>query len=245
MSPKPLIIAHRGFSGKYPENTLLAVREAMRLGVDGIEVDARVSRDGVVVLMHDESVERTTNGRGLVRELLWSEIKRLDAGSWRGEEFLGEPVPTLDEILAETVGRVVLHVEVKEPGDEDAVIKVARDVGALDWIVVNSFHPEVIRNVLKLEPTLGRCLTLEWLDDDFEESRAIRLAINHGANSISLYKGRATQSFMKYAHQRLLSVSVWTVNSIEDARSLAKMDVDAIVTDYPDIMLNYLRGASI
>ncbi|MEM4152119.1 MAG: glycerophosphodiester phosphodiesterase family protein, partial [Nitrososphaerota archaeon] len=102
MMKGPLIVAHRGLSCRFPENTLRAVKEALRLGVDGVEVDVRVCRDGVVVLMHDESVERTTNGSGRVRDLTWAEIRGLDAGSWKGEEFAGERVPRLEDVLAET-----------------------------------------------------------------------------------------------------------------------------------------------
>jgi glycerophosphoryl diester phosphodiesterase len=94
-----MLIAHRGFSGRYPENTLRAFREAMKLPVDGIELDIRRTRDGVLVVIHDETVDRTTFGSGRVSELTWDELRQLDAGAWKGEEFAGERIPRLDEVL--------------------------------------------------------------------------------------------------------------------------------------------------
>ncbi|MEM2898032.1 MAG: glycerophosphodiester phosphodiesterase family protein [Nitrososphaerota archaeon] len=243
MMKGPLIVAHRGLSCRFPENTLRAVKEALRLGVDGVEVDVRVCRDGVVVLMHDESVERTTNGSGRVRDLTWAEIRGLDAGSWKGEEFAGERVPRLEDVLAETAGRVVLHVEVKEPGSEETILKVARECGALDWILITSFYPEVIRKVHSLEPRVGRSLIVGWHNEaeDVRSGLPVFWALECGANALALYWGRASWEIIYHAHQRLLAVAVWTVNETEEAGKLADMGADAIVTDHPDIMINYLR----
>ncbi|MEM0481436.1 MAG: glycerophosphodiester phosphodiesterase family protein [Nitrososphaerota archaeon] len=243
MPLKPLITAHRGFSGRFPENTLRAVKEALRLGVDGIEVDARTTKDGIVVLMHDETVERTTNGGGRVRDLTWPVIRRLDAGSWKGEEFRGEPVPRLEDVLAETGGRVVLHVEVKEPGDEEAVLKVIKECGALDWVLISSFHPQVIKNTYSIEPRVGRSLIVGWLNEVEEVSKELPVywALECGATALALYQGRVCKEIIYRAHQRLLTVAVWTVNEVEEAERLMGMGADVIVTDYPDIMINYLR----
>ncbi len=243
MTHKPLITAHRGFSGRFPENSLRAVKEALRLGVDGIEVDARTTRDGVVILMHDETVERTTNGSGRVGDLTWAEIRRLDAGSWKGEEFRGEPVPRLEEVLAETAGRVVLHVEVKEPGGEEAVLKVIRECGAIEWVLITSFHPEVIKNTYSLEPRVGRSLIVGWLEnaEDVKKGLPIHLALACGANTLALYRGHVNREIIAYAHQRLLSIGAWTVNEVGEAAKLAELGVDNITTDHPDIMLNYMR----
>ncbi|MCS7146211.1 MAG: glycerophosphodiester phosphodiesterase family protein [Nitrososphaerota archaeon] len=244
MSRKPLIIAHRGFSGRFPENTIRAVKEALRLGVDGVEVDARMTKDGVVVLMHDETVDRTTNGHGKVKELTWGEIMRLDAGSWKGEEFSCEPVPRLEEVLSETVGRAVLHIEVKEVGVERAVLRLVQEYDALNWVVIDSFYPEVIKNAYLVEPRVGRILTLGWLEDNDEAGGdlPIQKVFSCAANGLSLYMGHATEKTIGHAHRRLLSVSVWTVNNVGDALRLAELGADALVTDYPDVLLNYLRN---
>ncbi|GBC71113.1 Glycerophosphodiester phosphodiesterase [Candidatus Calditenuaceae archaeon HR02] len=247
MYHKPLITAHRGFSGRFPENTLRAVKEALRLGVDGIEVDVRVTRDGVVILMHDETVERTTNGSGRVRDLTWSEIRRLDAGSWKGEEFRGEPVPRLDDVLAETAGRIVLHIEVKEQGGEVAALRIIRECGAIDWVLITSFHPEVIKNAYSLEPGVGRSLIVGWLRGatDVKPGLLVHWALACGANALALYHGHVSEEVVSYAHKRLLLIGVWTVNEVEEAVRLARMGVDSITTDYPDIMLNYMKGRRI
>ncbi|MEM1923290.1 MAG: glycerophosphodiester phosphodiesterase family protein [Nitrososphaerota archaeon] len=243
MCKRPLIVAHRGYSGLYPENTLIAVKEAVKLGVDGVEIDVRVTGDGVLVLMHDESVDRTTNGKGKVRDLGWSEIKTLDAGSWKSLKFSGEPVPTIDEVLAETVGRVVLHIEIKELGIEQQVIESVKQAGGREWVLITSFYPEVISRAKKIEPSIPCSLIIGWLSDAEKSRRGepVHRALNCGANALALYKGRATHEIISYAHKRLLSTAVWTVNEISEAKAFTDMGADAIVTDYPDTMLNYLR----
>lgn len=193
--------------------------------------------------MHDECVDRTTNGRGRVKELTWGEMRRLDAGSWKSAKFAGEPVPRLDDVLAETAGKTILHIEVKEPGIEQQVVDIVKEAGALEWTLLTSFHPEVIKRVGSIEPMIPRSLIVGWLNipEELRRGEPVRWATGCGANALALYKGRATDALIAHAHQRLLSVAVWTVNDTAEAQEIMKMGADAIVTDYPDIMLNYLR----
>ena len=130
------VAAHRGWSEKYPENTMIAYRKAAELGVDQIEIDVRESKDGHLVIMHDATVDRTTNGNGFVEELPLAQILELDAGSWKGEEFAGERVPTFAEFLefAVSLPDMTFDIELKEyptDGREEQAYSVCDRVLAL------------------------------------------------------------------------------------------------------------------
>jgi glycerophosphoryl diester phosphodiesterase len=149
------VAAHRGWSAKYPENTMEAFRAAAEAGVDQIETDIRITKDGELVLMHDHTVDRTTNGTGLVREKTLAEIRALDAGSWKGAEFAGYKVPTLKEFMdyIATLPEMTIDFELKEypvDGREeisyevcDRVLKMVDDYGFTDRCVINTFNAKL------------------------------------------------------------------------------------------------------
>jgi glycerophosphoryl diester phosphodiesterase len=164
-----LVQAHRGFSENYPENTLRAFEEAIQAGADRIETDLALTSDGVVVLMHDLTVDRTTNGEGGTSSFTLEELKQLDAGSWKGAEFAGEQVPTLAEALALADGRAELNLEIKARDRSrsatraiiDAGVAEVLEHGALDRVVFSSFDYEALLEVRKLAPE-ARLLLLDW-----------------------------------------------------------------------------------
>ena len=120
------VIAHRGFSGAAPENTIASVRAAINVGADMAEIDVTLTSDGYIVVIHDETLDRTTDGSGEVFQFTLAELQELDAGSWFDRSFAGEPIPTLDQVLDEVEGRILLNVEIKsEAVDRGIVDKVA------------------------------------------------------------------------------------------------------------------------
>ena len=145
------VAAHRGFSAKYPENTMPAFRAAIDLGVDQIETDVRITKDGVLVLVHDGLVDRTSNGTGVVHDMTLAELRELDFGSWKGEEFKGEKIVTLTELfeLVKDLPDITLDLELKEYAPAckadiafdacDRVLKIVDDYGFTDRIVINTF----------------------------------------------------------------------------------------------------------
>ena len=155
------VAAHRGWSEKYPENTMLAYRKAAELGVDQIEIDVRITKDGELVIMHDERVDRTTNGTGKVDELTLAEIRALDAGSWKGEEFAGERVPTLAEFIdfARSYPEMTFDFELKEYPTEgreelaysvcDRVLAILDENGLTERSVVNTFSGKLLEYIYK------------------------------------------------------------------------------------------------
>ncbi|MCS7253487.1 MAG: glycerophosphodiester phosphodiesterase family protein [Armatimonadota bacterium] len=242
---RPMIIAHRGYSGIYPENTLIALREAIKLNVDGIEVDARITKDGCVILMHDETVDRTTNGSGKVEELTLEQIKALDAGSWKGEEFKGESIPTLSEALSCLPDDMVMYVEVKPSNAAREVISAIEEGGAFDRVVICSFHPSVLKMVSELRPHLPKVLIVGECQSMNEFKRLINVALECGANGLSIHYGSITAEFVKHAHQRAIGIVAWTVNDLRTLSAMLNVGVDAIATDYPDIVIKALGCDSV
>ncbi|KPV63845.1 MAG: cytoplasmic glycerophosphodiester phosphodiesterase [Candidatus Bathyarchaeota archaeon BA2] len=144
---KVLIIAHRGASAYEPENTLRSVKKALELGADMVEVDVRASRDGHIVVMHDAVVDRTTNGKGYVKDMTLKELKKLDAG-------LEEPIPTLQEVAELVRGKAQLVVEIKVPEIEGKVLRIIKENELDRQTLITSFHHPILKRVKELNPNI-------------------------------------------------------------------------------------------
>jgi glycerophosphoryl diester phosphodiesterase len=227
-------IAHRGASGSMPENTHAAFAAAVVLGADAIELDCQLSADGVPVVIHDETLERTTSGIGPVRATPWNELACLDAGAWFGAAFAGERIPRLDDVLTQLDGRIVLNIEIKSARDvgqiEAPLVALVREHGALPWVIFSSFHEAAVRNVraAALDATLG----ILW--DRRPADGAIALAEELGARCIVPSRRLVTPDLIAAAHARDLGVWVWTVNDVAEMRRLVDDGVDALFSDYPE-----------
>jgi len=151
--------AHRGGRATAPENTLTAFRKALEAGVDMIELDVQLTRDGHPVVFHDWTLERTTNGRGRVADQSLADLRRLDAGSWFGDGYRGEPVPTLSEVLEWSSSRLYLQIELKSRGDDeevlcDRVVRMIKERHMEEQVMVMSFDHAIARRVKQLEPRM-------------------------------------------------------------------------------------------
>ena len=238
--PLVLAIAHRGASGYAPENTLAAFRRAVALGVTFIETDLQLTRDAHFVAIHDETVNRTTTGQGAVQQLTLAELRRLDAGSWFGSEFMGERVPTLQEVLEFSRKHdVVFYLELKPSGfwgGEHALISALRDSGEIRRSVVISFDPVILQALRDIEPTL---MTGLLFNGQLENPLARALEI--GARQIALKGDIVTPNLIAEAHKRDLQAVCWTINNPAHMRLLAAAGVDGIMSDYPDRLLSALK----
>ncbi len=227
-------IAHRGASGSAPENTHAAFAAALALGVDAIELDCQLSADGVPVVIHDETLDRTTTGLGPVRAKPWAELARLDAGAWKGAAFRGERIPRLADVLTQLDGRVVLDIEIKSAGDIGAIeaplVALVRAHGALPWVLFSSFHEGAVRNVRAA--AADAAIGILW--DRRPPGGALALAAELGARCIVPSRRLATPDLIAAAHARDLGVWVWTVNELAEMRRLAGAGADALFSDYPE-----------
>jgi glycerophosphoryl diester phosphodiesterase len=235
-----LAIAHRGASGYAPENTLAAFRRAVAQGVTFIETDLHLTRDAHFIAVHDETVERTTNGQGAVQQMTLAELRRLDAGSWFASEFMGERIPTLEEILEfAKKNDVVFYLELKPNGfwgGEHALISALRNASEIARCVIISFDPAILASLRKIEPTLMTGLLHEnGAGQPFEK------ALEIGARQVVVRSDLITPNLLQQARKQDLQVVCWTVNSPAHMRMLVSAGVDGIMTDYPDRLLNVLK----
>ncbi len=241
---RPLVIAHRGASRVAPPNTLAAFLKAVELGADGVELDVHLSADGVPVVIHDDTVDATTDGSGWVADMSVAQLKQLDAGSWFDSVFAGERIPTLEEVLQTVGARLLVNIELKSNpsgrrGLERAVVALVERYGLAGRVWLSSFSPAALRRVRRLAPhiRLGllygpgvpRPLQRPWL-------RLMgRYAAYHPEH------GLVDAAFVAWAHARGSQVHAWTANDPAEMRRLAGLGVDGIITDLPDVLRDVLR----
>jgi glycerophosphoryl diester phosphodiesterase len=231
---RPLVISHAACAGHAPENTLLGVRKAIELGADAIEIDVQASADGVPVLMHDFTVDRTTDGKGAVAKLDLAELRALDAG--------GEPVPTLAEVLALTRGRVLLVMEIKQPGIEERVAEVVREAEALDDVMAWSFFPQALAGMRQVEPRVPAALLIAGeMMAQWQTMR--RRALQDGLQGVSAFFAGVDAAVASQALRSGLALYAWTADSEAEMERLAALGVDGICTNYPDRALRVLGRA--
>ncbi|MBC7234363.1 MAG: glycerophosphodiester phosphodiesterase [Chloroflexi bacterium] len=234
--PRPLVFAHRGASAIAPENTLAAFQAAMDVGADGIELDVTRCATGEVVVMHDATVDRTTDGHGRVGELPLAALRELDAGAWFGREFAGQRVPLLEEVLDLVGGRLRINIEIKAEGSgqglEEALAEQVIRRGLQGSVLVSSFHPPALRRLRQAARELPRALLL---------ATPLSLSLAWWRNRHELYlQAFHPQYRLVNAHNLArmrragLRANVWTVNQEEDMLHMIALGVDGIITDRPD-----------
>jgi glycerophosphoryl diester phosphodiesterase len=230
-----LVIGHRGAAGHRPENTLASLRHALALGVDAVEIDVQML-DSALIVLHDETLERTTNGHGHYKTMSLTDLRALDAGQ-------GERVPLLDEVIALTRGRIGLHIEVKEAGIAAQVVDfvLAATTDLPSWrprILLSSFDVATSALLAQLRGTMGFGLLYE---EDFAAAlaRALRLGAQSLHMSLSALDGAAVQT----AQRQGLAVYVYTVNSSADIARCRAAGVDGVFSDYPDRVIAAQRVA--
>jgi glycerophosphoryl diester phosphodiesterase len=237
-----LSIGHRGASGITPENTKLSFLKALDLGADAIELDVQLTRDDKCIVFHDETLDRTTNGTGLVSETDFSVISKLDAGSWFSASFKRLEVPTLEEILKTIGGRTLINIELKpdktrlERLVKHAVTAVAR-FDLFDAVVFSSFQMEAIELVRKLVPRAK----IGVLCMPHKLAQAVAVGVRIGAENIHPHVSMVDHALIEDAHRRGWRVWTWTANEPGEIELLTAMGVDGIVTNYPDRVVNPRR----
>ena len=231
------IFAHRGFSLQYPENTMTAFRKALEAGADGIEMDARLTQDGQIVIMHDPTIDRTTNGKGKVRDMLLQEILGLDAGIKKGVVFENERVPMLEQVFAELGGKLLLNIELcnYDEGDNrqlaNQTVELIEKYKLVDSVIISSFRFNNLVYVKDKNPSIScGLLAKQGLMGLFA-----RNLLNHSVSVDALhpYYTDVNSGLIRKEQQCGRKVRAWTVNDPQDIRQLYELGVDAIFTDDP------------
>jgi glycerophosphoryl diester phosphodiesterase len=232
---RPLVIAHRGASAHAPENTLAAFRLAVEHGADAVELDAKLTADGQIVVIHDQTVDRTTGAHGIVRRMTLAQLKLLDAGSHFHASFSGEPIPTLAEVFAAVGDRIRINVEITNYKSLwDALPERIADLviasGMQKQVFFSSFHPlNLWRIRRRLPDTHAALLTLPgWM-----KRGQGRLGLAISPRLIHPYYTDLTAENLAREHSLGRRLNVWTVNDPEEMRRLFKMGIDGIITDDP------------
>lgn len=236
-SGRVFLWAHRGDSFHAPENTMAAFRAAERAGADGIELDVHLSREGVPVVLHDATLDRTTDGRGPVARRTVRELRRLDAGGWFAPSFAGERVPTLEEVFAWAKDRLRLNVEIKTAAAADAVCRLLRRYPGVR-ILVSSFDHRALEKLREEAPLLP----LGFLSDGHLWRRAAERAARCGAESFHPRHDAVTGPLVAACHRRRMAVHAWTVDDPVRFRRLKRRGVDGVMTNDPQALAREFMG---
>ncbi len=237
------VIGHRGAAHVAPENTLAGLRVAARLGVKMVEVDATLTREGRVVLLHDDTLDRTTNGHGPIAGASLDQVRALDAGAWFGQAFAGEPVPTLEGAIALLVNLGVdLNLEIKpSPGREAETAHAVMTVAMACWPdslappLVSSFALEALKVAHHVAPHWPRALLQQELSADWSV-----LAKTLDVSAVHLWHEPLSQSDVEALHAAGYAVAAYTVNDPAQAQKLRSWGVDAVFSDDPAGLLGIL-----
>ena len=246
-SARTRVIAHRGFSGAAPENTIAAVRAAIKIGADMAEIDVTLTADGHIVVIHDETLDRTTNGSGKVSDFNRAELQLLDAGTWFAPTFAGERIPSLDAVLDEIEDRILLNVEIKsEAVDRGIVPMVAsaiRKQRMVDQVVVSSFSPTALEQMRSEAPEIRTAVLYNTKFHKGQDS--VEIVTDLGATVFNIKRQRLTGKMMRRCREHDIPVGIYTVNKPARMRRLVKKGIDAIFTDNPDRLLELLTPTAI
>ncbi len=220
-----MIIAHRGASVAAPENTLAAFRLAIQQGADGIELDVHATADGHLIVMHNATVDRTTDGEGAIAELTLAEIKRLDAGRWFAPDFAGERVPLLEEVLEVARGHLLVDIEVKVAGIEAEVVDMVKRFDMVNAVLLTSFFPQVLTAAQALAPEIpGGLLQLHG-----EVDEALRLRVPVLLPLLT----SLSRAMIDTSRQHGMAVIPWTARTEGEIQQALHHAVHGIIVDDP------------
>ena len=242
---RTLNVAHRGASSLAPENTIASFDRAVEIGADGIEFDVQLSKDNVPVVIHDENLERTTSGRGPVKDCTLFKLKSLDAGSWFASRFEGEKIPVLDEVLDRyKADNLLFNIELKNsetayPGLEEAVLKLIEKHKFEGRVIISSFNHDSLVTCRKHNPAIRTGLIY---DQEIKEPW-------HYARSLGCYSVHPLFFFLQSEEtisefkSHNLPLFPWIVNDPYQMEFFVSQDIEAIITDYPRELKKIIAGS--
>ena len=243
LSKAPLVIAHRGASAFAPENTLAAFRLAADMGADAVELDAKLTADGRVVIHHDLTLERTTDGEGKIGEKTLTDLKRLDAGSFKGSEYEGERIPTLDEVFDVIGDRLLINVELTNYSSMldqlvPTVLKLIRNYQLERSVLLSSFNPIALFQVRRMAADIRTGLLLQPGMPTLLQS-LLKALVPH--QDLHPYESKVDEVLVRTQHEAGRRVNVWTVNKRNRMEELIRLGVDGIITNDPRAALGIVE----
>lgn len=244
------VIAHRGASAYFPENTLPSFEAAVELGADMVELDVRLSRDGEVIVFHDATLERCTNGRGRTTDHSLKELKKLDAGSWFDSRFAGTRIPTLEEVLALCRGSIGVNIEIKKEaaadgvdgGIEERCLKIVDRGRGAERVLFSSFDPQVLRRLRQA----SRDIPVAVLYDKtmYGSGLPSEITAHYEADAFNCDRHDLDGAWLADLHEHGIPVHVYTVDGEEEMNRLIRAGVDGIFTNRPDVLRKLVDNRS-
>ncbi len=241
-----IIVAHRGASGNAPENTLAAIRKALEVGAVIIEIDVQISADGHIVVIHDHTLERTTNGHGETCTFTVEKLRRLDAGSWFSPEFKGERIPLLHEVFDLLKGRACINIEIKPPAPMedykkriDLIASTTLEAGFAPFTLFSSFHHDSLRYLRSISQEFHTAAILLPADDRMPSD----LVKTTGCEVVVFSLEQLTTERAEDISQHSVFTGVYTINTDEELQRAIDDHVKGIVTDFPEQMFRRLQIA--
>lgn len=241
MSKRTEVFAHRGAKVVAPENTIPAFEQAIALGAHGVELDVQCSKDGVLVVMHNYTVDETTNGHGRVADHTAAELGKLDAGSHFNAKFAKVGVPTLEEVLAVTAGKLKLNIEIKSQDpmggrEVEPLVEMIQANNLYDDVIVSCFNPVTLIKMRNVDPQIALGL-LYWGQHLPAYLREIWLSPILRPEAFHPHHTLVDEEYMTWANAVPADINTWTVNDADEARRLAALGVNVIISDVPDVIL--------
>jgi len=237
-----VVIAHRGASAYHPENTMAAFRAAVEMQAEMIELDITLSKDGILVAIHDETLDRTTNGSGYVSDFTVEELKALDAGSWFDEDHRGEPIPTLEEVLQFAQDKIALNIEIKTEsvtdeladGIEEKAWELVKKYGMEDYVLFSSFDYRAIRHLKEINVDISAALLYEKKQS--EGRTPSQLMVDYNADAFNCSYRQYSKKWAGEAKNKGFPVFVYTVNSERRIKKMVERGAAGIFSDKPDLL---------
>jgi len=238
---RPLLIGHRGYPALCPENTLASFEGAMQAGCDMIELDVTLTKDRKVVVIHDDTLDRTTTGKGPVRGHALAEIKALDAGSWFDARFAEERVPELSEVIKLTAGRSMLNIEIKEsafeaiyPVDaiEHQVVKLVKTSGAMDRVIISSFDKRILQRIAAMDAPPA----VAYISDHGADKSVLEMLLKMRSFSWHPRFTVLTRDQVDMLHAAGIKIFPWTINTRTEAEKVLALGVDGLICNELRVM---------
>ena len=250
---RPWVVAHRGYRGSFPENTLVAFEAAIRANTDMIELDVSLTRDRIPVVIHDNTLDRTTNGSGPVSEHTLTELKNLDAGCWFSTKFRGEAIPTLEELLMSVKGRVIVNIEIKQvsiesptipDGIETQICKMVEKLEMVDSVLISSFEHSYFARIQRWYQNQGK-FTFPKIaplqEEPLSEELALGLCSLQSAYSFHPDENFVTPSLIETLKADGFRIFPYTINKEKRMEQLIQWGVTGIISDEPELVWKVIR----
>lgn len=244
-----LVISHRGANQLAPENTMPAFQKALEFHVDGFENDVHMTRDGVLVVCHDDTVDRTSNGTGFICEKTFAELRELDFGSWFSPAFAGTKIPTLEEWFAICGSLKVINVELKRApngstASAPATVALAKQMGMFEKLIISSFELEILQAAKAADPAARVCMLYAPNSPECEEimDDPAAFAKAHNLYAFHPFVGMVSEDYIEECHEAGIVVNPWTVNPEFSLATLRDWGCDGVITDVPDLAMKIMYG---